>query len=179
MTTLRRYLLLAPLALLAACAGDEFGDLKQELDQLTKDLRGKVDPLPKMALYEPAPYTMEKEIDPFRPERIQVAQPAGATPASATGARKPDLARPREPLEAFPLESITMVGTLTRGPDTYALVRAGANLYRIGKGNYLGQNFGVVVAIDENQVMIKELVQEGGNEWVERTSTLQLQEVRR
>jgi type IV pilus assembly protein PilP len=59
------------------------------------------------------------------------------------------------------------------------LVKAGPNLYRVRKGNYLGQNFGVITAIDDSQVNIKELVQDSGGEWVERTASLQLQEGRK
>ena len=33
---------------LAACGTNEHGDLKQELNQLTKDFRGRVDPLPQV-----------------------------------------------------------------------------------------------------------------------------------
>jgi len=87
--------------------------------------------------------------------------------------------RPREPLEAFPLESIRMVGTLSRSRETFGLVRAGTNLFRVRKGNYMGQNFGVITAIDDNQISLKELIQEGGGDWVERTSALQLQEVKK
>ena len=65
---------LAFAAALGGCAGEEHSDLKQELAQLTKDLRGRVDPLPQVKPYEPVPYTAEGQIDPFRPERIEVAQ---------------------------------------------------------------------------------------------------------
>jgi len=58
--------------LLAACGADQHGDLKQELAQMTKDLRGRVDPLPQVKPYEPVPYKGEGEVDPFRPERINV-----------------------------------------------------------------------------------------------------------
>ena len=67
-----------------------------------------------------------------------------------------------------------MVGTLTQGPETFAIVRAGPNLFRVKKGNYVGQNFGVVTNIDEAQIGLKELVQDSGGDWVERTSALQL-----
>lgn len=160
--------------LLAGCGGDQHSDLKQELAQLTKDLRGRVEPLPQVKPYEPVPYKAEGEIDPFRPERIIVAQAGGAAPIG--GGKKPDLDRPKEPLEVFPLESIQMVGTLSQHKETFALVKAGTNLYRVKKGNYMGQNFGLVFAIDEAQVSLKELVQDSGGEWVERTSSLQLQE---
>jgi len=58
-------------------------------------------------------------------------------------------------------------------------VKAGSNLYRVRKGNYMGQNFGVITAIDEGQISLKELVQDGGGEWIERQSSLQLQEARK
>ena len=67
-------LAMAAALLVAGCGGEEYGDLKEELNQLTKDLRGRVDPLPQVKPYEPVPYTAEGQIDPFRPERIEVAQ---------------------------------------------------------------------------------------------------------
>jgi len=163
---------------LAACGGDEHSDLKKELNDMTKDLRGRVDPLPQVRPYEPVPYQAENEVDPFRPDRIEVAA-AGAAGSGAPKGKQPDLDRPKEPLEAFPLESIQMVGSLTQGRETYGLVKAGPNLYRVRKGNYMGQNFGVITGIDEAQISLKELVQEGSGEWVERSSSLQLQEVKK
>ena len=96
---MRKYLVLAAVVLLAACGGDEHSDLRQELAALTKGLRGHVNPLPQVKPYEPVPYTAEDLVDPFRPDRIIIAQPGkgvGGTPG-------PDLNRPKEPLEAFPL----------------------------------------------------------------------------
>jgi len=91
----------------------------------------------------------------------------------------PDPNRPKEPLEAFPLESIQMLGTITQSQETFALVKAGPNLYRVRKGNYMGQNFGVITGIDDAQINLKELVQDAGGDWVERSSALQLVEARR
>lgn len=170
-------LLLGAVAALSACGGEEHGDLKQELAQLTKDVRGRVDPLPQVRPYEPVPYTAEAQIDPFRPERIEVAG-AGKSAAS-TSKLAPDPNRPKEPLEAFPLESIQMLGTIAQNNETFALVKAGTNLYRVRKGMYLGQNFGVITAIDDAQIALKELVQDAGGEWMERSSQLQLVEARR
>jgi type IV pilus assembly protein PilP len=165
-------------ALLAACGGDEHRDLKRELAELTKDYRGRVNPLPQVKPYEPAPYTSEGQVDPFRAERIEVAQARRASFGTATlidEQRK----RPPEPLEAFPLESIQMLGSITQEKQTFALVKAGQNLYRVRKGNYMGQNCGVITAIDEAQINLKELVQDSGGEWVERASSLQLVEAKR
>ncbi|HJS38614.1 MAG TPA: pilus assembly protein PilP [Burkholderiales bacterium] len=174
---MRRVLAFACVALLAACEGEQHSDLKNELNDLTKDLRGRVDPLPQVRPYEPVPYQAEGEVDPFRPDRIEVAAAPGA--AAKAGGKQPDLDRPKEPLEAFPLESIQMVGSLTQGGESFGLVKAGPNLYRVRKGNYMGQNFGVITGIDEVQISLKELIQEGSGEWIERSSSLQLQEVKK
>ena len=48
---------------------------------------------------------------------------------------------------------------------------------RVKVGNYLGQNFGVITGILDNQVQLRELVQDAAGDWAERQSMLQLQEV--
>ena len=165
-------------ALLGGCGGEEHSDLKQELAQLTKDFRGQVPPLPQVRPYEPVPYTAEGQVDPFRQERIEVAQ-AGPRSSNAASKIAEQEKRIKEPLEAFPLESIQMLGTITQDKETFALVKAGPNLYRVKKGNYMGQNFGVITGIDEGQIKLKELVQDSGGEWVERASALQLVEAQK
>jgi type IV pilus assembly protein PilP len=168
-------LALGAAALVAGCGGEEHGDLKQELAEATKDFRGQVPPLPQVRPYEPVPYTSEGQVDPFRTDRMEVVQ-GGDKGAKVPEALLVHEKRVKEPLEAFPLESIQMLGTITQDKETFALVKAGPNLYRVRKGNYLGQNFGVITGIDEGGIKLKELVQDSSGEWVERTSGLQLVE---
>jgi type IV pilus assembly protein PilP len=178
MRALRAPLLAASAALaLAACGGDEHKELKQELAEATKDFRGQVPPLPQVKPYEPVPYTAEGLTDPFRHERIDVARVDDKKVVNAKLAEQEK--RIKEPLEAFPLESIQMLGTITQSKETFALVKAGPNLYRVKKGNYMGQNFGVITGIDEAQISLKELVQDSAGDWVERVSSLQLVEAKR
>ena len=173
---MKRLVLVAGIALLAACGGEEQGELRQELAAMTKDLRGKVDPLPQVRSYEPVPYKGESLIDPFVPGRIVIAQVAGNAGTGGGGGLQPDLNRPKEPLEAFPLDAIQMVGTLAQNKDVYVLLRAGTNLFRVKKGNYIGQNFGLIVAVEEAQINLKEVIQDSGGDWVERSTTLQMSE---
>jgi len=169
---MKRVFLVSLLVVLGGCAGEEHQDLKEELKKLTADMRGKVAPLPTVKPYEPVPYKALDLPDPFSPARIELVTKV----ASGGGGVKPDLNRPKEPLEAFPLESLKVVGFLQKGKQAYALVRADASVYRVKAGNFLGQNFGLITNITDSQVQLRELVQDAGGDWSERVSTLQLQE---
>jgi type IV pilus assembly protein PilP len=92
------------------------------------------------------------------------------------GGIKPDLERRKEPLEAYPLESLKMVGTLMKGKMVHALVQADKTLHQVKIGNYMGQNFGIITDINDSEVKLKELVPDSLGDYAERTSTLQLQE---
>jgi type IV pilus assembly protein PilP len=173
--TLRRTVLLLAALALAGCEGGEQQELRAELSGLTKDLRGKVQPLPVVKPYEPVPYTAYELPDPFGPAKILLAT-KGAGPGGGGGGLKPDLNRPKEPLEAYPLESLKMVGSLELGKQTFGLIKADAGLYRVRIGNYMGQNFGVITKISETEITLRELIQDAGGDWAERESSLLLQE---
>ena len=88
----------------------------------------------------------------------------------------PELARRKQALEAFPLDAMTLVGSLVQAGKPVALVRVNNLLYQVRTGDYLGQNFGRVTNINETEVALREIVQDAVGEWIERTAALQLQE---
>jgi type IV pilus assembly protein PilP len=91
------------------------------------------------------------------------------------GANQPDLERPKQALEEFPLESLKMVGYLAQNRVGFAVIRAPDNkLYRVKAGNYVGLNFGLIKEVAGTEVTIKEMVQDSSGDWTERISTLQL-----
>ena len=160
-------LALGTCVVLAGCGGEPHQDLVAWMADQGKGARGRVDPLPQIKPYEPFAYNAFDQPDPFKPRKIE--------PTKGGSKLAPDLARRREPLESYPLESLNMVGTLAKGKATYALVRTPEkDVYQVSEGNYLGQNFGVIVTITDNEVRLKELVQDGSGDWTERTGTLQL-----
>jgi len=158
---------------LLGCDGGEQRALQAELDEMSKDLRGRVKPLPVVKPYEPVPYAAFDLPDPFGPAKIALATQLNKGKGSGL---QPDLNRPREPLEAYALESLAMVGVLRQQDRTYGLVKASSGLYRVSPGNYMGQNFGLITSISEGEIVLKELVQDAAGDWTERESSLQLQE---
>lgn len=169
---MKRLLLLMVLPALAACSSDDHQDIKAWMREATKDLKPQITPLPEIATFKVTAYDAQDLVDPFRPSRIEPEKKAGG----ASGIM-PDFNRRKEPLEMYPLESLKMVGTLQQKKLTFGLVLADATVHRVKIGNYLGQNFGIITDIDENEIKLKELVQDPTGEWVERSSTLQLQQV--
>ena len=90
---------------------------------------------------------------------------------------QPDLNRPKEPLEAYSLETLKMVGMLSRQGVVHAVIKTPDNaIYHVKKGNYVGQNFGRITQIGDGEVGLREIVQDSAGDWSERTSTLLLQE---
>ena len=152
---------------LAGCGGESHQDLRAWMAEQGKGARGKLDPLPQVKPYEPFAYNAFDLPDPFKPRKIE--------PTKGVSKLAPDLTRRKEPLEAYPLESLNMVGTLQKDKAIYALVRTpDRDLYQVRTGNYMGQNYGVVVGVTDGEVKLRELVQDGAGDWTERSSTLQL-----
>ena len=165
----RTAMLLVVGAMLASCGGESHQDLRAWMAEQGKGTRGRLEPVPQIKPYEPFAYNAFDLPDPFKPRKIE--------PAKGGSKLAPDLARRREPLEAFPLESLTMVGTLEKNKAMFALIRTPEkDLYQVRAGNYLGQDFGVIVGISDTEIKLRELVQDGAGDWTERTSSLQLQQ---
>ena len=159
----------ASLALLAGCGQSGHADLDAWMKEQGKNARGKLEPLPEIKPYEAFAYNDFDLPDPFKPRKIEPAK------GESTSKLAPDLNRRREALEAYPLESLSMVGTLEKGKTLYALVKTPErDIYQVRQGNHMGQNYGVIVGITDTEIKLKELMQDGAGDWSERSSTLNL-----
>ena len=159
----------ASLALLAGCGQSGHADLDAWMKEQGKNARGKLEPLPEIKPYEAFAYNDFDLPDPFKPRKIE------PTKSDNTNKLAPDLNRRKEPLEAYPLESLSMVGTLEKGRTRYALVKTPEkDIYQVRQGMHMGQNYGVITGIDDADIKLKELMQDGSGDWSERTSTLNL-----
>lgn len=169
-------LVLAALGLSACGASDE-DELQQWMTEQRNQVRPRVTPLTEPKQFVPQAYTQEAAIDPFSLQKLAQAlrQDVGQTTSNAALVA-PELARRKEPLESYPLDAMAMVGSLRRDGAPVALVRIDNLLHQVRVGNYLGQNYGKVTKIDETEVTLREIVQDGGGDWIERTASLLLQE---
>jgi type IV pilus assembly protein PilP len=153
-------------AALVGCTGERYQDLQDYMKEAEATIPRKIEPLPEMKAYTPFEYAAYDLPDPFRPRKL--------TPTKSEGGLQPDLNRRKEPLEAYPLETLKMVGTLEKRKEFFALVKADNTVYRVRKGNYMGQNFGLITDIGDTEVKLKEIVQDAAGDWTERVSTIQL-----
>lgn len=160
---------LAMLSGLAACSGQ--GDLHRWVDQVKARKGAPLPPLPVVKTFETFLYQDQDLRDPFEPA------PAQATPQNLAGPH-PDQNRPREPLEAFPLDSLKMVGTIGgAGRGIEALVKDPQGvIHQVRVGDYIGQNYGHVLQVTTGAVDLVELVPNGSGGWMERDATVALGE---
>jgi type IV pilus assembly protein PilP len=157
--------------LLSGCGGAEYQDLRDFVKNSGADMRGKIDPPPEVKPYDFFAYNNDANLpDPFKPRKQDMRSGGG-------GLNQPDMNRPKEALEEFPLESLKMVGYLYQNKVGWAVIRATDNkLYRVKAGNYIGLNYGLITAVTDSSVSIKESVQDSSGDWSERDSSLQLME---
>lgn len=156
------------LSLLGACTPEEGDDLDQFIATAANNMSKTVPPLPEVLPYTPLQYNVDGALDdPFR-----------ARKAVAGGSLQPNTDRPREPLEAFPLESLIYVGLMSKKSATFALIKTPEEaLQQVRVGNYLGPNFGLITAINESAIDIREVVQDDATgDWIEREASINLQE---
>jgi type IV pilus assembly protein PilP len=158
--------------LLAGCGDSDVREVRTWMEETRAQTKPSVKPLPESKEFVPYAYNQAQAPDPFSADKL--AGPGALAPEP--NAAQPDLNRPREALEAYPLDTMRMVGTMQKGGASFALVQIERSIYRVRAGQRLGQNFGQVTRVTPAAVEIREMVQDAAGDWVERISKLELQE---
>jgi type IV pilus assembly protein PilP len=162
-------------ALLAGCSNDDFSDLNQYITEVKARPKGTIKALPEMKLIEPFIFKPEDLRDPFKP-----LKPIGGIedpgPESTTGSGiKPDTSRRKEELEAFPIETLKMIGTVKMKSNLWGLIKATDNtVYRVRAGNYMGQNYGKIIRISADKIELMEIVPDKPGTWREQQMSVML-----
>jgi type IV pilus assembly protein PilP len=165
--------LAAAALLLAGCGDSDVKEVRDWMDQVKQETRPAVKPLSEPKDFIPYAYNTGEAVEPFSPDKLlnQLAKAAETAPDP----NKPDLQRPRELLEGFPLDTMQMVGTMQKGGANYALLQIDRAVYQVRAGQRVGQNFGIVTRVGDDAIQIREVVQDAAGEWVERMAKRELQ----
>lgn len=145
----------------------EEGDLQNFVAEVNKRPAGPIEPLPPIKVYESYVYSSSGLRSPFQPPMVDLT-------AARTG-KGPAVDRPKESLEAFPLDSLRLVGALQKKGELWALiVDKSGRVHHLKVGNYIGQNFGKIKKILENKIELTEMVADSQGRWQERPATINL-----
>ncbi|GAB4393144.1 MAG: pilus assembly protein PilP [Gammaproteobacteria bacterium] len=143
--------------LTAGCgSSDELAELNRYVRDVKERKPAKIEPAPSFKQYPKYTYPQEERRNPFAATKpTQLA-------TNTNNDTQPDLQRPKEPLEIFPLDALKMVGTLIEGEKVWALITTpDGNVVRVTVGNYLGKNYGHVDLITTKQIELTETLPDG------------------
>lgn len=177
MRVLKSGLALACAAALSGCIASGEDEVRQWISEERAQARPRVIPITEPKQFKPEAYAADAQLEPFNPLKLtQALRRDSAQLASNAALIAPEMARRKEPLEAYPLDTIKMVGSLQKKGQPAALVTADKLLYQVTVGQYLGQSYGRITSINETAIQLREIVQDATGDWIERTTSLELQE---
>lgn len=165
-------------ALLSGCSGSKQDELRQWMAEQKAQTKPKIRPIAEPKQFQPQTYVADGSIDPFDQAKLTQALRRDQQ-ARNQGLLASEINRRKEPLEAVPLDAMTMVGSLNKKGELTALVKVDQLLYQVRLGNYLGQNYGKIIRISENTIELREIIQDVTGDWIERNTELALQETQK
>lgn len=173
----RRFIVILVSALVAGCMPTGDDELRAWISEQRANTKPRITPLTEPKKFVPEAYSAEGSVEPFNQVKLTQALRRDSTQiASNATLIAPEMARRKEALEAFPLDVMAMVGSLNKTGNPTALLKVDNLLYQVKQGNYLGQNYGKIIKITENQIQLREIVQDATGDWMERITSLDLQE---
>ena len=157
------------LMMLTACGGS-MSDLQSFVDNAFKDNKPEIEPLPVVPPYKAFSYVANEELDPFSADNIIGG--AGAAGDGGVALGKPPVEdRPKEELENFPLDALSMVGTLTKKNQPWVVIKTSQGTVLFATvGNYVGENYGKIkrISTEEQVVVLTETVTDPSGRWITR-----------
>jgi len=161
--------------ILSGCSDDDFSDLKKYIADVKARPKGTIEPLPEIKPVEPFVFKPEGLRDPFK--SLNESEEAEDVSIAVGNGIRPDTSRRKEELEAFPLDSMRMVGTVVMKNKLWGLVKAGdKTIYRVQVGNYMGKNYGKIIRIQTDKIELMEIVPDKPGTWREQQTSLALTE---
>lgn len=167
---------LLPCLAVLALAGcfDDTTEQREYINRVKASTQPKVEPIPEMAAFEHFAYSASLLRSPFVAPKPEVIQDKLI---QVQNCLHPDPQRKKEPLERYPLDNLTMKGTLGAGESTWALIKASdGTLHRIARGNHVGLYHGRVTEVRGTYLEVLELIPDGAGCWKERLTKVEMLE---
>lgn len=160
--------------LLMSCSSSS--DIKRFVEETKKSNTSNISPLPHLKEYEQIIYTASKLRDPFNmPVRNVTLKLNTHVENVKIASKRPDADRKKEYLERMPLDSLTMVGTIKKKGEMWALIIDKTGIvHKVREGNYVGENAGKIKKISENNMDIDEIIADEQGNWVNRKANLSI-----
>jgi type IV pilus assembly protein PilP len=151
--------------LLSACNKPKgTSDLESFTKNAFKNHVPEVEPLPPLRPTAVFIYTASDQVDPFNTRNLRIQDTASEDPGG--GEQGPDLTRRKEPLEAYPIDALKLVGVMTQNGIDWAIVSApDQTVHRVTEGNYMGTNYGEITRIKGNKLTVTELIRNPVGRW--------------
>jgi type IV pilus assembly protein PilP len=165
----------AAVALLLSGCNQDMQDLQRYIEEVHARPAQPIPPIPPVKTYTPYVYEGLSGRDPFRSSTSEGTDAVVTT--ANRGGPQPDQNRPREYLEQFELDTLTMVGTFARGDSYWGLVRdPDGVIHRVAVNDHIGKNHGRVTYIRETELGLSELITDGVGGWLVREASIALEE---
>lgn len=165
----------ACILILQACSNNEQEELNKSLNDTTvAKTNSQMQPLPTVCEFKAFYYETKDQRNPFISFKVTDKNKVDVKDNNFK-ILAPNIHRIKESLEAYPLNTLKMLGHIIYKNTVWALIKsADGQLYRITNNNYLGTNFGKVINITPDKVTIVELIQDQQGEWHEQNTTMDL-----
>ena len=136
----------------------------------------QIEPLPEINSPEVFVYDSEGIRDPFSND-LQINEEQRIEQEITYEGEGPDLDRRKELLENYPLDGLYMVGTYLQNDQFWGLVEDPEGvIHRVSTKQHIGQNYGEITYIGEDQIDVQEWVSDGLGGWTKREASIALRE---
>ncbi len=165
--TASNILALSVIALLSVGCSQETSDLYEFIDTTKASSVGSVRPIPQFKPYQSFAYSATDLRDPFE------SNTEFSDPSASKNSLRPEADRAKQHLEGFPLDTLSMVGTLEQLNNSWGLIKDPQQIvHKIKLGNYMGKHEGRVIKITETKIYLVEIVPDGIGGYIERDASI-------
>ena len=156
------------IAFLTISCSKNVDDLYNFIEETKASSIGSVRPIPQFKPYQSFAYSASDLRDPFE-SNVDIDE----IPVATKNSLHPETDRPKQLLESFPLDALSMVGTLEQLDNAWGLIKDPQDIvHKVKPGNYMGKNEGRIIKITESTIYLVEIVSDGIGGYIERDASI-------